>query len=113
MLTKLRSLALQASLQAGVSSPTTMLAVEASDHQVSEAALSGAIISDHAPVYVVEMTGGPFTARRHPPGVPAPQGMVLRISVDAASYRITDVGYVDAAPDLSKVGPVLVNLLAQ
>jgi hypothetical protein len=106
---KLRGLALQVSSLAGVSSPMTMLAV-AADHQAAEKVLCGAIVNDHAPVYVIKMTGGPFTSRRHSPAGPAPQGNVLTLTVNAATYRITDVGYDDVEPDLSQIGPVAVNL---
>jgi hypothetical protein len=110
---ELRDLALQASSSAGVPSPKTMVAVAASDHQAAEMVLSGATIPDHAPVYVIEMTGGTFTAAGHPPGAAAPQGNVLTLTVDAATHRVTDIGYVDEAPDLDKIGSVQVDLLAQ
>jgi hypothetical protein len=106
-------LASQASSFAGVSSPKTMHTVAASDRQAAEAVVSGAIVNDHGPVYVIKMTGGPFTAKKHRSGKPAPQGNVLTLTVDASSFRITDVGYVDAEPDLSSIGPVDVDLLAQ
>jgi hypothetical protein len=111
VLAALHDVAMRAAAIAGVSKPMTMTAVAASDHQAAETFLSGAQINDHSPVYVVKMTGGPFTARRHPPGVPAPQGSVLRLTVDAATYRVTDTGYVNAEPDLTQIGPVVVNLL--
>ena len=100
---KLRDLALRASLVAGISSPRTMIAVASPDHQAAEQIISGAIIYDHAPVYVIVMTGGRFTANMAPPGVPAPQGDVLTLTVDAATYRVTDIGIVNAEPDLSKI----------
>jgi hypothetical protein len=72
--------------------------------------LSGAEIDDQAPVYVITLTGGPFTATRHPPGVAAPNGNVLTLTVDAATHRITDVGYVDTEPELNQLGPARVDL---
>lgn len=75
--------------------------------------MSGAIIPDHAPVYVIEMTGGTFTAQHHPPGVPAPEGKVLTLTVDAATHRVTDISYLHEAPDLDEIGSVQVDLLAQ
>jgi hypothetical protein len=87
-----------------------MHAVAASDHQASEAILSGAIIHDHAPVYVITMTGGPFTATHHPPGVATPQGNALRVTVDAATHRVTDVAIVGSEPDLSQIGSRTVDL---
>src|ERR1700690_2680540 len=66
-LATLRSIALGAASTAGVSSPNTIHTVAASDHQTAEFVLSGAIIPDHAPVYVITMRGGPFTATHHPP----------------------------------------------
>ncbi len=110
VMANLRGIALRVSSAAGVSSPTTMRAVAASDHQAAQTILSGAIINDHAPVYVIKMTGGPFTATQHPPGAPAPQGNVLTVTVDAATYRVTDIGYVTAEPDLSQIGALTVDL---
>jgi len=108
----LRGIGLRVSSAAGVSSPTTMRAAAASDHQAAQTILSGAIINDHAPVYVIKMTGGPFTATQHPPGAPAPQGNVLTVTVDAATYRVTDIGYVTVEPDLSQIGALAVDLSA-
>jgi hypothetical protein len=87
-----------------------MMATAASDHQAAEKIIGGANLNDHAPVYIVQMTGGPFVARRSPPGVPAPQGNVLTITIDAGTYRITDVAYTAGAPDLTKIGSVVVDL---
>jgi hypothetical protein len=109
---KLRGIALGVSSGAGVSSPKTMHVVAASERQAAQTILSGAIIHDHAPVYVIKMTGGPFTAKQHPPGIPAPQGEFLTLTVDAATHHVTDVGYVDVEPDLSKIGSLAVDLLA-
>lgn len=104
---ELRALALKVSSRAGVPSPNTMVAVLAADHQAAEAALgSGPGIPDHAPVYVISMTGGTFTATRHPPGATAPQSNVLTLTVDAATHRITDTGYIGEEPDLKQFGPV-------
>jgi len=111
-LSKLRGIALGASSVAGVSSPKTMHVVAASDRQTAESILSGAIIYDRAPVYVIKMTGGPFTATQHPPGVAAPQGNVLTLTLDAATHRVTDVGFVNVEPDLSQIGPLTVDLSA-
>jgi len=93
-----------------VPSPKTIDVVSGADHQVAETALSGALIDDHAPVYVLKLTGGTFTALRHPPGVPAPHGNVLTLTVDATTQMVTDVGYVDAEPDLSVIGATRVTL---
>jgi hypothetical protein len=106
---KLRDLGLQIASNAGVSSPMKMYVVATADHQNAETILSGAIINDHAPVYVVVMTGGPFTAPNPPPGVPAVQSHVLTVTVDAATYRVTDIGFVNAEPDLSKIALVTVD----
>jgi hypothetical protein len=105
-------MALQASSVAGVASPTTILAVAASDHQAAQTVISGAIINDHAPVYVIEMTGGPFTAIQHPFGVNAPQGNALTLTIDAQTFRVTDVGFHPVAPDLTQIDSNVVNLLA-
>jgi hypothetical protein len=109
---KLRSMALGVSSRAGVASPTTVHAVAAGDRQWAESILSGAIIPDHSPVYVIKMTGGPFTAPQHPPGAPAPQGNVLTITVDVATNHVMDIGYVNAEPDLSQFGSPSVDLMA-
>jgi hypothetical protein len=107
---ELRALALQASSNAGVATPKTMVAVAAADHQVAEMVLSGTTIPDHAPVYVIAITGGLFVAMRHAPGANAPQGSVLVLTIDAATRRVTDIGYVDEEPDLDEIGPVRVDL---
>jgi hypothetical protein len=110
VLAKLRDVALQASARAGVAQPTKMHAVVASDHQAAESVLSGSLINDHSPVYVIRVTGGRFVALRHPPGVAAPQGSVLTITVDATTFRVTDIGLVEVEPDLSRIGPTTVDL---
>ena len=112
VMSKVRSVAMARSSRAGVSSPATMRAVAASDHQAAQDVVSGAIVNDHAPVYVVAMTGGPFTASHHPPGVAAPQGDVLTVTVDARTFRVTDVGIHSAAPDLTAIDSKAVDLLA-
>ena len=88
----LRALASHAASRSGVSAPEKMHAVGVADHQTAATVIGGAVIKDHAPVYVIKMTGGPFTASQHPPGVAAPQGNVLVLTVDAATYRVTDIG---------------------
>jgi hypothetical protein len=101
----------QASL-AGVTSPHVMLAVAAVDHHAAEDVVCGSIIDDHSPVYVVQMTGGPFIVPDHPRGVPAPQGDVMTVTVDAQTYDVTDVSYTATAPDLRQIDPDVVDLLA-
>lgn len=112
---KLRDVGLQASTFAGVPSPRTMVAVASADHQVAEQIVSGDIVNDHVPVYVIEMTGGPFTANGAsvPPGQSAPQGSVLTVTVDAQTFEGLDVGIVDTAPDLTLISPDVVDLLAE
>ena len=109
--TKLRALSLDLASQAGVSSPKTMHAVAASDHQQAESLISGAIVDGNDPVYVVQMTGGPFTAWHHPPHVEAPQGDVLTLTIDAATHEVLDIGFDALAPDLTAIDSVLVDLL--
>lgn len=104
---KLRALALQA---AGASPPQTMIATASPDRQAAERIISGDIVNDHAPVYVIEITGGPFTARSSPPGVPATQGDVIILTVDARTYGVTDAGITNEAPDLTQIGSVVVDL---
>jgi hypothetical protein len=108
---KLRTMALQASSANGVSSPKTIEAVASPDRQAAEKVVSGDIVNDHVAVYVVEVTGGTFTdnTASTPPGAPAPSGSVLTFTVDAQSFRVTDFGLTNTAPDLTKIGPV-VNL---
>jgi hypothetical protein len=110
-MTELRALAMHRASVAGVSSPATIHAVACSDHQAAATVISGAGVNDHAPVYVVEMTGGPFVATGHPPGVPAPQGDVLTLTIDAQTHRVTDVGYHPVAPDLTQIDSDVVDLL--
>lgn len=110
VLAQLRSLALRVSSVAGVTAPATMRVVVGADNQAAEKILSGARINDHGPVFVITMTGGPFTSVHHPPGVPAPQGDVLTLTVDAATHRVTHIGFVNAEPDLDQIGPGAINL---
>ena len=107
---RLHDLALELSSIAGAPSPMTMYAAAVSDHQAAELALSGATINDHAPVFVLVMTGGPFTALEAPPGVPPPEGNVLTATINAATYDVTDVGIVNAEPDLSEIASATVDL---
>ena len=110
---ELRDVALVHALRAGVASPRSIHAVAASDHQNAETVVSGAVIADHDPVIVVQMEGGPFTATTRPPnGAAPPQGDVLTITFDAASHRVTDIGY-DASPaDLRRIDAEVIDLLA-
>ena len=73
----------------------------------------GAIINDHAPVFVIVITGGPFTANHAPYGADAPEGNVLTITVNAATYEVSDVGISDLVPDLSKIASATVDLSAR
>jgi hypothetical protein len=84
--------------------------VAAVDHQAAESVISGAIINDHSPVYVVQVTGGTFTALHHPPNVEAPHGTILTITFDAATLRVTDIGIDEAAPDLAQIDREVVDL---
>ena len=110
---KLREIAQQAASAGGATPPTKMYAVAVSDHQVAEQAASGATIYDHAPVFVIVITGGTFTAREAPPGVAPFEGSVLTLTVIAATYETTDVGIVNVEPDLSKVASDRVDLSTQ
>jgi hypothetical protein len=109
---ELHDRALVMATRALVPSPATMQAVAASDHQAAEAVISGAVIGDHAPVYVVQMTGGTFTAPNHPRGVAAPTGQFLTVTFDAATLDVTDIGYDDVPPDLRAIDGDVVDLTA-
>lgn len=97
---KLRALALQASSANGVPSPKTMIAVYSPDDQAAQEAISGEIVNDHVPVYVIEVTGGPFTCNSCsvPPGASAPQGNALTITVNAQTFQGTDFGITPNVP---------------
>ena len=111
---KLREIAQQAASAGGATPPNKMYAVAVSDHQVAEQAASGAIIYDHAPVFVIVITGGHFTGRGSPSNeVAIPEGTILTLTLDAATYEITDVGIVNVEPDLSKVASDRVDLSTQ
>jgi hypothetical protein len=110
---KLHDLGLELSSIAGVPEPTTMYAVEVSDHQTAEKAVSGDIVDDdYAPAYVIVMTGGPFTALEAPAGATPPEGSVLTATVNAATYEATDVGISNVEPDLSQVALATADLNA-
>lgn len=102
----LRARALFFAQRAGAAAPARMVAVAAADHQAAETEISGAVVDDHVPVYVVQMSGATFTATRHPPGVPAPTGHVLTVTFDAATMNVLDVGYDELAPNLARIDAV-------
>jgi hypothetical protein len=110
IMSSLQALALDTSKRWGVEAPATVRAVATADHQAAESVISGAIINDHSPVYVVQITGGTFTALHHPPNVEAPHGTVLTITFDAATLRMTDVGIDEAAPELAQIDREVVDL---
>lgn len=105
-----RSIALATAAGAGVPSPTKIQVVAAADHKAAEFALCGAIVNDHAPVYVIKMTGGVFTGLQHPRQAPIPQGSVLTLTMESATHRITDIGLVNVEPDLSAIDSHVVDL---
>ena len=109
---KLRALALQASSANGVPSPKTMIAVYSPDDQAAQEIISGEIVNDHVPVYVIEVTGGPFTCNSCsvPPGASPPHGNALTITVNAQSFQGTDFGITPNVPDLTQISPDVVNL---
>ena len=110
--TRLREVALQSASISGVPSPQTMIAVWSPDHQVAEQIVSGDIVTDHVPVYVVEMTGGDFTSiEGGPNGIP-PHGSVLTLTINAETFEGTDAGITDLLVDLHKINPRVVDLLA-
>jgi hypothetical protein len=109
---KLRELALQSASIAGVPSRQTMLAVWSPDHQAAEKVVSGSIVADHVPVYVVEMTGGTFTALQGAPSGVPPQGDVLTLTINAQTFEGTDAGIGNTMTDLRKIDAHVVNLLA-
>ncbi|MEO8182158.1 MAG: hypothetical protein ABI895_25265 [Deltaproteobacteria bacterium] len=111
MVTKLRDWALQiTSSSYALSPPTKMYAVAVSDHQAAATVLGGSIINDHAPVYVIVMTGGWFTANEAPPGVPAPEGSVFTVTLNAATYTGTDSSIGNVEPDFSQIALATVDL---
>jgi hypothetical protein len=95
-----------------VAAPATMIAVSATDHAAAEAVISGAVLNEHDPVYVVQMTGGEFTALHHPYGQEAPHGNVLTVTYDAKTMRVVDVGFDTTAPDLHAIDANVVDLMA-
>lgn len=108
---KLRARGLGASSSSGVPSPQTMIAVWSADHQEAEQIVSGAIINDHVPVYVIEMTGGTFTSDSAPPfGVP-PHGTVFTLTINAETFEGTDAGITNTKLDLHQIGAHVVDLL--
>lgn len=109
---QLRVLTISVSAHDSVLAPASMVAVAASDHQAAESVISGAVIGEHQPVFVVQATGGPFTARHAPPGVAAPTGDVLTVTYDAATLAVTDVGLDAEAPDLTRIDADVVDLVS-
>ena len=80
------------------------------DSQAAWEAVGGDIVPYHEAVYIIVITGGTFTADRHPSGVPAPQGGVLTLSVDAATYIGMGSMISNIVPDLSKISSDIVDL---
>lgn len=89
-----------------------MVAVYSPDHQAAEAIVSGDVVNDHVPVYVIEVTGGPFTcsACSYPAGASPPQGNALTLTVNAQTFQVTDFGITPNPPDLTKISRDIVNL---
>lgn len=87
-----------------------MTAVWSADHEVAEQIVSGDIVNDHVPVYVIEITGGTFTADESPNGNPF-QGTVLTLTINAQTFMGTDAGITRSAPDSHLIDPHVVNLL--
>lgn len=112
MRAKLRALALQASSANGVPSPKTMLAVYSPDHQAAIKTISGDIVYDHAPVYVIEVTGGPFTCNSCsvPLGGSPPHGNAITLTVNAQTFQGTDFGIGPNVPDLTQISSDVVDL---
>jgi hypothetical protein len=112
VLAELRTLALQASAADGVPSPKTMIAVYSPDDEVAQKILTGDIVNDQVAVYVIEVTGGPFTCQScsTPSGASPPQGNALTITVNAQTFQTTDFGITSNVPDLTQISPDVVNL---
>jgi hypothetical protein len=89
-----------------------MLAVYSPDHQAAEKTISGDIVNDHAPVYVIEVTGGPFTCNNCsvPPGGSPPQGNAITLTVNAQTFQGTDFGIGPNVPDLTQISSDVVDL---
>jgi hypothetical protein len=89
-----------------------MTAVCSPDHQAAEKAISGDLVNDHVPVYVVEVTGGLFTDKNAsvPPGGSPPQGSALTITVNEQTFQVTDFSVTANAPDLTQISSDVVNL---
>jgi hypothetical protein len=109
---ELQDVGLETASTWGEPSPATMRAVWVSDHQAAEAALGSSILDDHSAVYVIVITGGPFTARGAPYGAPVPEGHVLTLTVNAETYEVTDVQISDVEPDLSEIASASMELIA-
>jgi hypothetical protein len=88
-----------------------MLAVWSPDHQAAEIVVSSDIVNDHAAVYVIEMTGGTFTALNGGPAGMPPHGNVLTLTVNAESFETTDVGITNMRTDLRRISSHIVDLL--
>jgi hypothetical protein len=89
-----------------------MIAVYSPDHQAAEEIISGDLVNDHVPVYVIEVTGGPFTCNgcSFPPGASPPQGNALTLTVNAQTFQVTDFGITPNVPDLTQISSDVVNL---
>jgi hypothetical protein len=87
-----------------------MKAVYGPDWQAAQTAIVPTTVYEHRPVYVVQVTGGTFTAQRHPFGTAPRHGNVLVVVVDAETYDIRSLAYVSTARDLTQIGQEIVDL---
>ena len=107
---QLRQASMELAVNAGVSAPATMRAVAAKSHRAAEAVISGADLADDSPVYVVQMTGGSFTATHARPGLAPYVGNVMTVTYDADTMRVTDIGFDEAPADLGRIDAEIVDL---
>jgi hypothetical protein len=89
-----------------------MLAVYSPDRQAAEKTIGGGIVNDHVPVYVIEVTGGPFACGgcSSPSGASAPQGNAITLTVDTQTFQVLDFGIASSVPDLTQISSDVVNL---
>jgi hypothetical protein len=107
---KLHAVAVAEASRAGVPVPETVRAAVAIDRQAAEQAISGSVVNDNSPVYIVQMTGGSFVPQLHRKDLASVPAAVLTIAVDAASLSILDVHYDGEAPDLTALDSHIVDI---
>jgi hypothetical protein len=104
VLSQLKALATNITAQYGDNAPSGGQVTVATRQAANEVA-NGAEIIDSTPVYVVAVQGH-FTSPRGGPFGVAPQGTVMTLVIDSATFDPLDLTLSQTTPNLGQLGPV-------